>query len=93
MTRWHYPNALETVLGKMIQKRKNIRSTKKQLTKDNKSNQPNLTAKINKSEDAHFFIRHCSKMCSDQTGKFPYIARSGNKYILIACVVDTNLSW
>ena len=30
-------------------------------------------------------------MYSDQTGKFPYVARSGNQYLMISCVVDANI--
>ena len=30
-------------------------------------------------------------MHSDQTGKFPCVARSGNQSLIITCVVDTNL--
>ena len=42
-------------------------------------------------EEAFIFIRHSSKMYSDQTGKFPYVARSGNQYLMTCYVVDVNL--
>ena len=29
-------------------------------------------------------------MCSDQTGKFPYVARSENQHTMIMCVVDAH---
>ena len=61
LARLRYPNAEEKVLGTMIQKSKNILSTKKQLTKDNKAKKPNLNTKFNKSEEVHFFIRHSRK--------------------------------
>ena len=91
LARWHYPNAEETVLGMTSQKRKNIRSTKKHITKDNKSNQPNLNTTFNKYKEAHFFIIHSSKTHSDRMGKFTHIVRSSNQCLMIACVVDANL--
>ena len=30
-------------------------------------------------------------MCSDQTGKFPYVARSGNQHVMVVHVVDPNV--
>ena len=91
LARRHCSNAEETVLGMTSQKRKNIRSTKKHITKDNKSNQPNLNTTFNKYKEAHFFIIHSSKTHSDRMGKFTHIVRSSNQCLMIACVVDANL--
>ena len=41
--------------------------------------------------EAHVLIRHTSTIYSDQTGKFPYVARSGNQYLMIMCAVDANV--
>ena len=84
LARRHFPNSKEIVLGTMSKKRKNIRSKKNHVTKYNKGDQPNLTTKVTKSNEAHFFIRHSSKTHSDQTDKFPYVARSRNQYLMIA---------
>ena len=37
-----------------------------------------------------FFIRSASKIHSDQTVKFPYVARSRYQYLMIVLTVDTN---
>ena len=58
-------------LGTMSVKRKNIRSTKATVVQKNVECRRNLNAKVIKSNEASFFIRHSSKIDSDQTGKFP----------------------
>ena len=75
----------------MSLKLKNIRPTKVNVTKLNAANQRNLSTKVTKSNEAHFFIRNYSKMRSDQTGEFTYVAISGNQYLMLVCVVDANL--
>ena len=69
----------------MSQKSKNILSTKtknieeKEITLDSLNNLIKVTStKIKKSNEAHIFIRQSSKLCSDQTRKFPWTTRSGN---------------
>ena len=43
------------------------------------------------SNEVHIFIRHGSKLHTDQIGKFPYVSRQGNQCIMIAYVVDPNV--
>ena len=91
LARRYCPNAEETTCGTMSMTRKNVRSSKAKVVHKDPSCQRNLTTKVTKSNEAYFFIRHSSKIYSDQTGKFPYTARSGNQYLMIVYVVDANL--
>ena len=44
-----------------------------------------------KSNELHVFVTPISKLYTDDTGRFPLLARSGNIYIVIAYHCDTNL--
>ena len=44
-----------------------------------------------KSNELHVFVTPISKLYTDDTGRFPVHARSGNRYIMIAYHCDTNL--
>ena len=78
--------------------KKNIRSTKIKRTKEkyvtlNSLNDivKNAATDIKKSNQAHVFIRHSSKLYSDQIGKFQCTARSGNQHLMIIYIVDANV--
>ena len=75
----------------MSQSRKNIRSAKVSVTKNESSLEADSSNSNSKTYEAHVFIAHSSKMCSDQTGKFPHVARSGNQYIMVVFAVDPNV--
>ena len=75
----------------MSLKRKNILSTKANIVKLNAAKKSKFSTKFTKSNEAHFFTQHSSKIYSDQTGKFLYVARSGNQYLMIVYVLDANL--
>ena len=80
----------------MSHTRKNTRSTKIKRSKDDslksiKNDGQNGVTKVNKTNEAHVFIKYSSKLYSDQTGKFPYAARSSNKYLIIIYLVDANV--
>lgn len=49
------------------------------------------STKIEKSNEAHVFIRHSSKLHLDQTGKFQHTSRSGKQCLTIMCIVDANI--
>ena len=44
-----------------------------------------------KSNELHVFVTPISKLYTDDTGRFPVHARSGNRYIMIAYHCDANL--
>ena len=44
-----------------------------------------------KSNDLHVFVTPISKLYTDDTGRFPVHARSGNRYIMITYHCDVNL--
>ena len=43
------------------------------------------------SNELHIHVTHISKLYTDDTGRFPVHARSGNRYIMIASPCDANL--
>ena len=91
LARRYCPDADETILGTMSQSRQNVRSTKLSITSTTQPTKDDVSNSTTKTHEAHVFIRHKSKMYSDQTGKFPYVARSGNQYIMVVYVVDPNV--
>ena len=97
LARKYCPDADETIIDTMSQRRKNIRSTKIK-TKEQDANLKslnkivkNVATKVIKTNEAHVFIKHSSKLYYDQTGKFPCTARSGNQYLMIIYLVDENV--
>ena len=86
----------ETSIEIISQICKNIQSTKHKKQHDStfqnsKIPQSTDSAKATECKEVFICIHHSSRMCIDQTGKFPYVARSGNQYLMIAYVVDLNL--
>ena len=90
LARRHFPDVEETVKLTTSQKIKNIRSTKTE-NNDKTKLTINATKRLIKSKEEHDFLRYSSKMCSDQTGKFPYVSRNGNQCLMIVIVIDANV--
>ena len=94
--RKYCPKVEETSIGTMSQIRKNIQFTKhKQQNSSVFHTSKNLQVIIStisiECKEVFIYICHSSQMYTDQTGKFPCVARSGNQYLMIAHVVDLNL--
>ena len=67
-----------------MQNRQGIRSTK---TKVQQQDRPKPVPNTN---NLHFTVEPMSKLYTDDTGRFPTRARSGNQYIMIAFHTSTN---
>ena len=74
-------------MGHLVQKRQGVRSTK---MKTPESLQQHILPQV-KSNELHIFVTPISKLYTDDTGRFPVHARSGNRYIMIAYHRDANL--
>jgi hypothetical protein len=88
------PDADETILGHLAQQRQNVRSTKPRPPALNPA--PLLSAIAPKepelpSNKVHIRVVPISKLYTDDTGRFPVKARSGNQYVMIAYHANGNL--
>ena len=81
------PTATATLMGHLVQKRQGVRSTK---TKTPTSPQEHILPQV-KSNELHVFVTPISKLYTDNTGRFPVHASSGDRYIMIAYHCDANL--
>ena len=77
-----------TILGHRVQKIQGVRSTKTKVPKT--SPKEHVLPKV-RSNKLHVHVTPISKLYTDDTGRFPVHARSGNRYIMIACHCDANL--
>jgi hypothetical protein len=84
------PDADETIMGHLAQQRQNVRSTKPK--------QPPPVPLVvlpppapTASNQVFVMIQPLSKLFTDDTGRFPVRARSGNQYVMIAFHADGNL--
>jgi hypothetical protein len=90
----HYcPNSDETILRHLAQTCQNVQSTKSQST-----SRPNLPPIIETpmplaeaSQEVFLRVYPISKLYTDETGRFPVRARSGNQYVMIAYHMNGNL--
>ena len=75
-------------MGHLVQKRQGVRSTKPKLatTRPPESKLPQVH-----SNELHIHVTPISKLYTDNPGRFPIHAHSGNQYIMIAYHCDTNL--
>ena len=73
----------------MVQKRQNVRSTKRKHTNLISLRPPKLVS-IPTSNELHIRVKHISKLYTDDTGKFPVRSHSGNQYIMVAYHCDSN---
>jgi hypothetical protein len=84
------PNADETIMGHLTQQCQNVRSTKAK---------PTFTAPLvvlpppfeTPSNQVFVVIKLLSKLFTNNMGRLPIKACSGNQYVMIACHADDNL--
>ena len=81
------PDSDETIMGHLAQQRQNVRSTKPK----SKVPPPSSIAPEPPSNELFITVLPISKLYTDDTGKFPVKARSGNQYVMIAYHADANL--
>ena len=82
------PSATSTIMGHLVQKRQGIRSTK---PKNPATSSPIPQLPQVRSNELHLQVTSISKLYTDDTGRFPVHARSGNQYIMIAYHCNANL--
>ena len=82
------PTATATLLGHLVQKRQGVWSTK--MKAPTSSQQQPILPQV-KSNKLHVFVTPISKLYTDDTGRFPVHARSGNRYVMIDYHCDANL--
>ncbi len=84
------PNSDETILGHLSQQCQNVRSTKPKPAASMPapaSPQPSESP----SSEVYITVYPISKLYTDDTGRFPVKARSGNQYVMIAYHADGNI--
>ena len=91
----HYPETDETPMGRLNQSRANVRSTRRKwlpLPEATEEELKRLVGKKEKDVCVKIIDTHDMKntIYSDQTGKFPVRARSGNRYIMVMVKIDSN---
>ena len=91
----HYPETDETPMGRLNQSRANVRSTRRKrlpLPEATEEELKRLVGKKEKNVCVKIIDTHDMKntIYSDQTGKFPVRARSGNRYIMVMVAIDPN---
>ena len=84
----YFPSDTATILGHFVQKRQGIRSTKTKAPTT--SPQEQVLPQV-RSNEPHIHVTPISKLYTDDTGRFPVHAGSGNRYIMIAYHCDANL--
>ena len=82
------PSTIATILGHLVQKLQGVRSTRPKLPT---TSSPDKQIPRVRSNEIFIRVTPISKLYTDDTGRFPVHARSGNKYIMIAYHCDTNL--
>eukprot|EP00804_Cyclotella_cryptica_P016849 CCRYP_001818-RA/>CCRYP_001818-RA protein AED:0.39 eAED:0.38 QI:0/-1/0/1/-1/1/1/0/475 len=84
-----FPESDPTAKGHMRQTRQGVRSTK--ISEDNSDDDYTPTPGV-KHKDVYLRVLDMTKkpMYSDQTGRFPITSSKGNKYLMIACEMDSN---
>ena len=89
----HFPESDETQQGHMRSIKQSIRSTKikKEPTKIAINDDEWITVPLKKHHDVYVSIDEAKEtIYSDQTGAFPVKSRSGSRYIMIMCEMDSN---
>jgi hypothetical protein len=82
------PNADETILGHLAIQRQNVKSTKKASPLHSTFHPP---VAITPSNEVFIQVYPLSKLYTNDTGRFPVQACTGNQYIMIAYHADGNL--
>ena len=75
-------------MGHLVQKRQGVRYTKPKPPTTSSPEEPILRIRSN---ELFIKVTPISKLYTDDTGRFPIHARSGNQYIMIAYHCDANL--
>ena len=91
----HYPETDETPMGCLNQSQANVRSTRRKRLPLPEATEEELKRLVGKKERdvcVKIIDTHDMKntIYSDQTGKFPVRARSGNRYIMVMVEIDSN---
>ena len=96
------PSANETILGHLVQGRQGVRSTRREChgtrssatpatmpapTGDTEHKAPDNQPSYQPSKEMHIQVQHISKLYTDDTGRFPVRARSGNQYVMIVYAI------
>ena len=81
-------SATATILGHLVQKRQGVRSTKTKAPTT--IPQEHVLPQV-RSNELHIHVTPISKLYTDDTGRFPVHARSGNRYIMISYHCNANL--
>ena len=82
------PSATATIMGHLVLKVQGVRSTQPKLTTAS-SPEPKIPHVC--SNELHIQVTPISKLYTDDIGRFPIHARSGNQYIMIAYHCNANL--
>ena len=88
------PDSDEIILGHLAQQHQNVRSTRPHEPRTPTglpSPVINPATPVVPSNALHLTVVPLSKLYTDDTGRFPVRARSGNQYVMIAYHVDGNL--
>jgi hypothetical protein len=88
------PNSNKTILGHLAQERQNVRSTKPKCPTPLAPTTLPTPAPIPEDTPSNQLVIKVpplSRLYTDDTGRFPIRARSGNQYIMIALHTDCNL--
>ena len=79
------PSADETIKGHLVQSRQGVRSNQPKVQQ-----QQQRVPALPSTNDLHIIVEPIRKLYTDDTGRFPSKARSGNQYLMIAFHSDTN---
>ena len=82
------PPAEVTIMGHLVQKLQGVRSTKPKPQPPSSPEDPMIQVRSN---ELFIQVTTISKLYTDDTGRFPIHAHSGNQYIMIAYHCDANL--
>ena len=100
------PSTNETILGHLVQGQQGVRSTRRERrgarspatpstmpapTGETKHKAPDNQPSYQPSKDLNIQVRNISKLYTDDTGRFPVRACSGNQYVMIAYHCDLNV--
>jgi hypothetical protein len=88
------PDSDKTIMGHLSQQRQNVQSTKPQPpVPEQVPLLPAIAPQASSlpSNEVHISVFPISKLYTDDTGRFPVKARSGNQYVVIAYHADGNL--
>ena len=86
------PSSDETIKGNIVQSRQGVRSTKpKTPQRPIPDTYPEKSLLLSTTpRELHMHTVHISKLYTDDTGRLPIRARSGNQYLMVAYHCDSN---